>query len=116
MSRIQKGRFAEKLAQNYLLKKGYKILKSNYRTRESEIDLICISPDGILCFVEVRSGITFNPVESVNLKKVQKIIKGALSFVSEINWDGDIRFDVIVVHLKHDNPIIQHIIAAFEET
>lgn len=115
MNKTSKGRIAEELAKEYLVKMGYKILKTNYRTKESEIDLICISPNNALCFVEVRSGRVFSPAESINLKKMKKIIKGALSFLSEINWNGDVRFDVVVIYGDYSNPKFEHIVSAFEE-
>lgn len=112
-NRKSKGKFAEKIAQDYLQKSGYTILTKNYRTRESEIDIVCLSPENFLCFVEVRSSDKFDPAESINPRKMKKIISGAMKFLSDTKWNGDIRFDVVLVYNVSGNFKIEHIKSAF---
>ena len=38
MKRRDTGRLGEKLAQDFLIKRGYRILETNYRSPEGEID------------------------------------------------------------------------------
>ena len=56
MSRIKAaGDRGEAEVAKYLRKKGYTLLASGYTGPMGEIDLIARSPEGILCFVEVKT-------------------------------------------------------------
>ena len=44
MRNIDKGRIGEKVAEEYLKKKGYVFVERNYKVKGSEIDLIFIDP------------------------------------------------------------------------
>lgn len=52
---IKTGNLGENLACGYLLNKGWKVLKRNYRRKSDEIDIIARSSDGILVFCEVKA-------------------------------------------------------------
>jgi len=52
---IKIGKIGEDIACEYLVKKGWRILKRNHRERSDEIDIISISEDGILIFCEVKA-------------------------------------------------------------
>ena|ERR1035437_7224839 len=79
MSTKDTGNEGEKLACEYLVKKGYKILGKNYRVNFGEIDIIAkkrgLFADKTIHFVEVKTlsgeGI-FYPEEHVNYKKQNK--------------------------------------------
>jgi len=47
------GKRGEEIAEEYLVKKGYKILEKNYSTKFGEIDLIA-TKDSVLVFIEVK--------------------------------------------------------------
>jgi len=70
----------EKTAARFLRRKGYEILRRNFRTRFGEIDII--ARDGhTLVFVEVKSrmeGIPGSAGASVGLKKQRSLSKAAL--------------------------------------
>ncbi|MBM4433161.1 MAG: YraN family protein [Chloroflexi bacterium] len=75
MKRKDTGALGEKLAQNFLKKRGYKILETNYRCPEGEIDIIARQKD-YLVFIEVRSkkSLQFgSPEESVTPAKKEKL-------------------------------------------
>jgi len=98
------GRLGEKLAREYLRKKGYKILAQNYRTRYAEIDLIAKQKD-VLVVVEVRTkvGEQFGtPEETLNSKKLQRVRRNAVWYASHIRWDKLYRVDAVCVVLKSD--------------
>jgi len=81
------GKVGEIIAENFLLQEGFKILCKNYRTRYGEIDIICKKNYG-LYFFEVKSRINddlVKPFESVNKKKIERIIKTAYYFLRENN-------------------------------
>lgn len=96
------GKLGEKLAADYLRKKGYKIEACNYRYKRNEIDLIVRQQD-LLIFVEVkaRSGNADwgYPEESVSHQKARRVINCANAYIFKTNWQGDIRFDIISVEL-----------------
>ena len=55
MSNIQKGKYGEELAAEFLIKSGYKIIDKNYKfSRYGEIDIIALEKD-TLCFIEVKT-------------------------------------------------------------
>lgn len=98
----------EEMAASYLISNGYSILSRNFRSKNSEIDIIARDGDAIV-FVEVkyRSNINYGfPEEAVNKKK-QHLIKNAALFYmykNNLSIDCPYRFDVIVIwgeELKH---------------
>jgi len=85
MKRKELGATGEKLARDFLKKKGYKILDANYRCREGELDIIARKKD-CLAFVEVRTKTSVgfgSPEESVTFAKREKLIASALTYLSE---------------------------------
>ena len=73
----------EKIAQDYLQKKGYKILKTNYYTRRGEIDIIAQNNKCII-FVEVKTRTNNHygtPAMAVNFDKKQHIKTSAKIFL-----------------------------------
>jgi len=103
----QTGRLGEKLASEYLKRKGYRILEQNYRTRYAEIDLVARKKD-VLVFVEVRTkiGEQFGtPEETLNWKKLQKIKRNAFSYASRVKWNKLYRIDAVCIVLEKDYTI-----------
>ena len=95
-----KGTKGEIMAVNFLKKQGYKILKTNYKNRVGEIDII--AKDGkTYVFVEVKRRLTLaygRPIEAVDTFKQNKIKKVAEMFLSYIHDDfADVRFDVVEI-------------------
>jgi putative endonuclease len=89
----------EKEAANFLKKKGYKIIETNFTTVFGEIDIIAKHKKDLV-FVEVKyrknlSGGT--PQEAVTKSKQQKIIKSAVLYLKKKNFRGNFRFDVVAV-------------------
>ncbi|MBI3803307.1 MAG: YraN family protein [Nitrospirae bacterium] len=111
------GREGEKIAAEFLLKKGYRILERNFRTRFGEIDII--AQDGkMLVFVEVkaRSSDQFGaPQLAVNTKKQVKMSRVALAYMSQKKMDAcECRFDVVGIRAQMGAPRIEHFRDAFE--
>ena len=94
------GNSAEKIAEDYLKKKGYKILATNYVSSIGEIDIIAKQNKSYI-FVEVkfRKNDYFGlPRETVNTYKQQKIRAVASSYIRYNNlYDKPCRFDVIEI-------------------
>ncbi|MDR3178526.1 MAG: YraN family protein [Oscillospiraceae bacterium] len=96
---IKKGNFGEEIAKNFLIKNNYIICRMNYYCRYGEIDIIAENRS-YLCFVEVKTRSSFNfalPVEFVNYRKREKLIKTAVDFLNSNPSLLQPRFDVIEV-------------------
>jgi len=106
------GRAGEVKAAEYLKKKGYKIVKTNYKTAMGEIDIIAEDKETIV-FVEVKTRTSDEygvPSEAVDLKKQQKYYKVATFYLQrEKKSDFPCRFDVVEI----ENGQINHILNAF---
>ena len=94
------GNVGEIKAVNFLKKKKYKIITTNYKNKIGEIDIIA-EKDDLIVFVEVKNRSTFafgRPIEAVTLQKQNKIKKVAEIFLmmNHIQYHN-VRFDVIEV-------------------
>lgn len=99
--KIKLGKEGERLAANYLMKKGFEIVRRNFRYRRAEIDLI-IRRDDWLIFVEVKTRSTTwygQPEEAVTTKKVRMIYDAAEEYIFSTDWHGHVRFDIVSVKL-----------------
>ncbi|BBO89198.1 YraN family protein [Desulfosarcina ovata] len=96
----QFGKKSERLAAEYLKLNGYRILETNYRTRQGEIDIIA-REKGTIVFVEVkaRSSRSFgNPKGAVTPAKQRKISMAALEYLKQSGQTGaSARFDVVAI-------------------
>ena len=102
MKKHQLGKTAERIACDYFEKLGFEVAEMNYRHRRSEIDLIVLN-NGLLIFVEVkyRSSNKFgNPEDFVTDNQIRSILKAADEYVHSINWNKNIRFDIISINRK----------------
>lgn len=79
------GNLGEDFTAKYLEKRHYKILDRNWRIREGEIDLVALSPEGEIVFVEVktRSSTSFgDPLESISDAKIHRVQRLALAWLA----------------------------------
>ncbi len=112
---IKRGKEGEQLAADFLVQKGFEIVERNYRHKQGEIDLI-VKKANWLIFVEVkaRSSYAFgHPEEFVDYKKVKTILEVADHYIYKTDWQGNVRYDIVSVKLKRDNPEIVHLEDAF---
>ena len=102
MKRKALGELGEKMAREYLKKKGYHILETNFRCREGEIDIVAQDKD-YLVFVEVRTrtGSDFGtPEESLTVTKKERLVSLALAYLqTHRDLPSLFRFDVVAVEL-----------------
>jgi len=107
----------EEIAEEFLKKKKYKILEKNYLIRQGEIDIVALSPEKEIVFVEVktRKNTTFgSAVEGISSNKAKRLIMAAYSYLKKNNWEQrDFRIDVIGI--QYPGPTIEHILSAVEE-
>ena len=111
------GQQGEDLAEDFLKRKGYKLVERNYRCKSGEVDLIVLDRK-VIVFVEVKTRTDHSfgsPFEAVEARKQRKMIEAARVFLHERRLDQrDARFDVVGVSWPHGKPLIEHIENAFE--
>jgi putative endonuclease len=99
------GALGEKRAREFLKKRGYRIVETNFRCREGEIDIIARDKD-YLVFVEVRTrtGSQFGtPEESITFAKREKLTSVALAYLqTHKNLPSLWRFDVVAIEVGSD--------------
>lgn len=107
------GNRGEKLAADYLKKRGYKILERQFGSRFGEIDLIALDVHEIV-FVEVktrRSLAIGYPEESVHDKKLHKMEIAAEAYLKAHALENKpYRFDVVAIIDRDADVDIKHII------
>lgn len=114
------GAWGESLAAQYLIKKSYKLLATNYRSKYGEIDLIVCNRK-YLVFVEVKlrkSDRFASAFEHVDFHKQQRLRTTAEMFLSEYQTELQPRFDVIEIYAPEGTgtarPEIHHMEDAFQ--
>jgi len=95
------GRSAEDFAAGYLQHQGLRLLERNWTCRSGELDLVMLDGDTVV-FVEVRYR-RYNAwggaLESVDLRKQQKLIRAAQLFLQQESRlaKHPCRFDVVAI-------------------
>ncbi len=108
MKRRDTGILGEKLARDFLKKRGYHILETNYRCPEGEIDIITRHQDSLV-FIEVRTRTSLefgSPEESITPAKKEKL-RTITSHYGQTH--GDLpplwRIDVVAVELNQQGKL-----------
>lgn len=97
------GKKGEEAAARYLILRGYEILERNWTCRFGEADIIARDPDGVLCFIEVKTRRGVNsglPEEAITPKKQARYERIALCFLMDFDdWEDNdpVRFDAIAI-------------------
>ena len=94
------GRAGETAAANFYQQAGYEVLAQGYRHGRAEVDLIVRQGTALLIFVEVktRSGAQYGPPETfVSARKKELFRLAATHLQEEMDWHGDIRFDILAI-------------------
>jgi putative endonuclease len=109
----EKGSFAENIASEYLIKKGYSILFKNWTCRWGELDLVAEN-NGVLSFIEVKYRYTEKYgeiVESLTYTKKKHLYRTINIFLKlEValrncdNW----RFGLICITKKQNRFLISY--------
>jgi putative endonuclease len=102
MKRRDTGILGEKLARDFLKKRGYRIWQTNYRCPEGEIDIVAKHRDSLV-FVEVRTKRSLDfgsPEESITPVKKERMKATAARYrQTHDNLPLAWRIDVVVVEL-----------------
>ena len=103
MDKISLGKKGESLAQEYLIKKGYKILETNKRfSRFCEIDIIAQDKETLVfCEVKTRkNNVCGTPFEAITKSKYQNIKKGIFFYIQENPSYKNFRIDAIAIVME----------------
>ena len=109
------GKKGERLAIDYLIKKGYTILDKNWRFQKAEVDIIAQIKD-TLAVVEVKTRSTSdfgNPQDFVSPKKIKLLISAIDEYVVSKDLEVDVRFDIIAIVKENNTYVIEHLEDAF---
>lgn len=99
MSRA-KGDEAEERACGYLVEHGFAILERNFYSRFGEVDIIALK-EGVLHFVEVKSGIDYeSAVQNLTKRKLSRVIKTADVYMKKNCISVDFSIDALIVIQK----------------
>ncbi len=108
MKRRDVGILGEKLAADYLEKRGYRIRETNYRCHEGEIDIVAEHED-FLVFIEVRTRKSRDfgsPEESITPAKMEKLRTVAARYQqTHDELPESWRIDVVAVELDSGNKV-----------
>lgn len=108
MNRRETGILGEKLARDFLKKRGYHILEANYRCPHGEIDIIARHKD-FLVFAEVRTKKSLeygSPAESVTAAKKKNLIATAWHYrQTHHNLPALWRIDFVAVELNQNGKV-----------
>ena len=102
MNNLSIGKNGEKIARNYLIKQGYKILEMNKRfSRFCEIDIIALDKNTLVfCEVKTRkTNICGQPLEAITKSKYQNIKRGVYLYLQENSEYKNFRIDAISIIL-----------------
>jgi putative endonuclease len=112
------GQEGESAAEQYLQRKGYRILARNLRSSVGELDLVA-EEGQVLVFVEVKARRTDafgGAIYAVHQRKQEKLIQLAAQYLARHHIkDRLCRFDVVLLQGDETAPTqVEHIQNAFE--
>jgi putative endonuclease len=106
----------ERIAENYLKKKGYKILDKNFRySKLGELDLVARKGAEII-FFEVKARMKkdmseFMPEDNITYQKQKKLVRLAQIYLSKRKlMDSPWQIDILAIEIYRDNTFdIRHL-------
>ena len=109
------GREGEDWAADFLERERvFVVIARNWRYRQKEIDIIAYD-GGTLVFVEVktRSSDDVPPSDLISYNKIRFLETAAEAYIRKSNFNGDARFDLVVIRKAHPGFCAVHIPDAF---
>jgi putative endonuclease len=112
----------ERIAAEWLRRRGWTILAHRFRAGHRDIDLIAARYDAeagerVVAFVEVRTKTSVEygfPIETVRRKKQQELRRAARVWIASNRRSRDVyRFDFVGVVVGGDRPDVEHVIDVF---
>ncbi len=105
MNTYKTGLFSEFVARMYLRLHGFRIVANRYitgrNTGRAEIDIIA-RRGNLIIFVEVKNRPTTDAAwDAITATQMVRLRRAAENYITRYKWDGDARFDVIIVRGCH---------------
>lgn len=115
------GERGERVAERWLVERGWRIVDRRFRSGHRDIDLVAeLGGDGqerVVAFVEVKTRASpayGGPLGAVHWRKQREMAKAARDWMSRFHRAGDVyRFDVVGVVFGGAQPEVVHIENAF---
>ena len=110
------GQAGEAAAADHFLAQGFEVVARSYRHGRAEVDLVLRRGTELLVFAEVktRSSNQFGTPETfVSARKKELFRLAATHLQEELDWRGDIRFDIVALTLLSQGFRIEHFEDAF---
>ncbi len=110
------GQAGETATAEHFLALGYEVLARSYRYGRAEVDLVLRRGTELLVFVEVKtrsSGQFGSPETFVSARKKELFRLAATHLQEELDWRGDIRFDIVALTLLAKGFRLEHFEDAF---
>lgn len=94
------GKAGEDAAVVFLERKGYRIIKRNFRAARDEIDIIAkINNTLVIVEVKTRATNTYSvPEDFITPHKETCLLRAAQAYIDDEDWNGDTRFDLIAIY------------------
>ena len=110
------GELGERIAERWLLRRGWRVVQRRFRSGHRDIDLV-VERDGTVVFVEVkaRRGAEFGgPVQAVDHRKRKQLERSAHVWIDRHGREAEsYRFDVVGVLLSGATVRVCHVENAF---
>ena len=90
------GNHAEQIAIEWLMRQGCQILDRNVYSRFGEIDIVA-KKDGVLHFIEVKSGDSFEPIYNITPVKITKLTRSIQVYLKRYKLDMPYQLDALIV-------------------
>jgi len=104
------GRRGERLAEDYLVSLGARVLERNFRIQYAEVDLI-LEHEAELVAVEVKTRDVEDlaaPEECVFPAQLRRIVRGLTTYAQDNDLlDMPFRVDVIAIVIQHDGDVLR---------
>lgn len=100
------GKWGEKIASEFLIKKEFEIISKNFRTPHGEIDIVAISLQ-TLHFIEVKTRtnkIFGDPEVALTPRKLSHMEASAQYYIQINEYDGSWQLDAVSILILGDNP------------
>ena len=106
MNTVRKGKRGEEIAEDYLIKHNYRIIRQNYYTRWGELDIISWDSQAQeLVFVEVKARASRRygyPEDAIDKRKLERMIMTAENYLTRAGYAGPYRFDCLAIELDYN--------------
>lgn len=120
-ARQELGKRGERIAEEWLVQRGWRVVERRFRSGHRDIDLVVERTDDagvLIAFVEVKTRVSAGyggPLGAVHWRKQQEMVRAARDWMSrQRTAGGNFRFDVVGVLYGIGQPEVVHVENAFQ--